>query len=189
VLALGGAAGLWGGAHLSAPRASPGAENVVDVYWMSGVIENGRACVGMSGLHGSNAYDLVADDSGPCYGPESTEVRLRALGYSLVPHVTLAAHMLSGEYGFPSYCDYIEAQTVQQPSGGLRGTYRYIHAQGGSDYWIDIVAGPSSLPRTDVPIGTTSEDSNCQCQGLPCWDGYHTHQDAGQGVTPTPPPT
>jgi hypothetical protein len=147
---------------------------------MSGVIENGRACVGVSGLHRNNAYDLIADDSGPCYGPEPTEVRLRTLGYSSVPHVTLAAWMLSGEYPYPSYCDYIWAQTVQQPSGGTRGTYRYIHAQGSSNYWIDVAAGPGpNLPRTDVPIGSTSDDSDCEGgAGWGPYPAYHTHQDA-----------
>jgi len=152
---------------------------------MSGVIENGRACVGLLGLHPYpyyDAYDLIADDGGDsCSAPDETQpelmqVKLRALGYSSVPHVTLAAYMWS-DYYETDLCDYVEARTVHQPSGGLRGTYRYIHVQGGSDYWIDVVAGPS-LPRTEppTPIGTTTHDSNCQ--GGLGWDGHHVHQDA-----------
>jgi len=118
---------------------------------MSGVIQNERACVGVLGLHGNNAYDLIADDSGPCYGPVSTGVRLRALGYSSVPHVTLGAYMWSDE-DTTTLCDYVEARTVQNPSGELRGTYHYLHARGSRDYWVDIWAAPGG-PRTDAPVG------------------------------------
>ncbi len=167
-LAVGGAAGLSGGpAGLSAPHPSPGAE-YVDVYWLSGVISNGRACVGVAGLHGNNAYDLFADDSGPCYGPSSTEVSLRTFGWSFTAHVTLRAWMVSVEDPPPGYCDYIEAQTYQQPTGIGRGTYRYLHAVGSSGYWVDIKAGPNS-PTTYQPIGSTTWDSNCSggWEGLP----------------------
>jgi len=193
VLVVGGAAGVWGGAvHLPAPHASPGAETV-DVYWMSGVIENEKACVGPAGLHPPpyyDAYDLIADDGGDsCFAPDESQpelmqVRLRALGYSSVPHVTLGAYIVSGQYD--DNCDYMEAQTVQHPSGGLRGTYRYVHVQGPSYYWIDIAAG-RNLPRTDVPIGTTTHDSDCQ--GGAGWDGHHAHQDARFNVYSTPNPS
>ncbi|MDP2953187.1 MAG: hypothetical protein Q8O76_07725, partial [Chloroflexota bacterium] len=143
-LAVGGAAGLSGGlAGLSAPHPSPAAQ-YVDVYWLSGVISNGRACVGLLGLHGNNAYDLFADDSGPCYGPSSTEVALRTFGWSFTAHVTLKAYMVSEQDPYPGYCDYIEARTWQQPRNIYRGTYRYLHAVGSTDYWVDIWAGPNS---------------------------------------------
>jgi len=51
------------GSDPSTLQASPGVGNV-DVYWMSGVTQNSRACIGMLGLHDNNAYDLIADDSG-----------------------------------------------------------------------------------------------------------------------------
>lgn len=179
---MGALAGVSGGAAgLSLPDSSPGAGNV-DVYWMSGVMENDTACVGPLGLHPPpyyDAYDLIADDL--CQGSSSTEVRMRTCGSSSTVHVTLAAHMWSGHYD--DNCDYIEARTVQQPSGGLRGTYRYIHAQGPSDYWIDIVAGPS-LPRTDQSIGTTTHDSDCK--GGAGWTAYHVHQDARFNEYSTP---
>jgi hypothetical protein len=177
-LAVAGAVCASGGAaHLSTPDASLGMENV-DVYWMSGVIENDRACVGMLGLHGSNAYDLVADGSGPCSGPWATQVNLRALAYSSVPHVTLSAYIWSEQNPSPTLCDYIEAQTVQQPSGESRGTYRYVHAIGNSGYSVYIAAG-RNLSRTDVLVGSTTEDSNC----IGGWEGYHTHQYAVSGYS------
>ena len=164
------------GADPSTLQASPGVGNV-DVYWMSGVIQNGRACVGTLGLHDNNAYDLVADDSGPCSGPGPTPVNLRTIGYSSVTHVTLIALIVSGRY--PGGCDYIEARTWQEPEYEARGTYRYIHArvQGPDNYLIYIMAG-RDWPQTDVPMGSTVEDSDCCSSGGLCWDGYHTHQDA-----------
>jgi hypothetical protein len=175
------------GANPSTLQASPGVGNV-DVYWMSGVTQNGRACVGSRGLHPTNAYDLVADDSGqPCSGPESKPVNLRTLAYSSVTHVTLIALIVSGVY--PGGCDYIKAQTTQEPGYESRGTYRYLHArvQGPDNYLIYIMAG-RGWPRTDVPMGSTVEDSNCCDSAGNCWDGYHTHQDATDGAPSTPNP-
>lgn len=160
------------GGLFSAPDTSPAAETV-QVLWMSGVIKNQRACVGVAGLHRNYAYDLFADDDGPCYGPSSTSTSLRTIGFSSTFHRTLAAYIVSGEYPYPSYCDYIEARTVEHGSGLLRGTYRYLHARGSSGYWVDIWSGPN-LPRLDVLSGTTRNDSNCSGG----WVGYHTHQDA-----------
>ena len=52
LLALAGVVGVSGDAgSLAAPDLYPGAETV-DVKWMSGVINSGRACVGLAGLHG-----------------------------------------------------------------------------------------------------------------------------------------
>lgn len=176
VLVAVGVVGLSGGAgSLAAPDLYPGAETV-DVYWMSGVIRNGRACVGLAGLHGYNAYDLIADNSADphCYDEDTPAgVSLRTLGRSSTPHATLRATMYSGSYPPPSNCDYIEARTVQGFTGELR-TYRYLHATGTTGQWVDIWAGPSLLP-TDTPIGSTTHDDNCSGG----WTGYHTHQDSG----------
>ena len=172
VLALAGIVGLSGGAgSLATPELYPGAETV-DVYWMSGVIYSGRACVGLLGLHGHSAYDLIADDSGPCWDHDTpVGVNLRTYGRASTAHATLRATMRSGEYS--DGCDYVEARTVQKPSGEDRGMYRYIHAAGTTGQWVDIWTGRVVLVPTDAPIGSTTFDSNCT------WDGYHTHQDSG----------
>lgn len=176
VLLIATAAGLAG---LSALDPSPGAaaENVY-VYWLSGVMENNTACVGPRGLHLNDAYDLVA--GGSCQGPSSSEVRMRTYGSSPNLHVTLQANVFSGEYPYPSLCDYIEAHCYQQPSGTYRGTYRYVHAQGVNNVWRDIWAGPGYEPTDNDIDAETTYDSNCGD-----WEGHHTHQDA-QGAPSQP---
>lgn len=179
VVGVGGLCGDPGG--LAAPDAFPGAETI-DVYWMSGVINNGRACVGVGdgdGLHGHNAYDLIADNSAPpCYdNGVPAAASLRTLGRSSTPHATLRATMSSGEY--TDGCDYIEARTVQNLTGTAIATYRYVHATGTTGQWVDLWAGPSRLP-TETPIGSTTDDSDC----LGGWKGYHTHQDSGNPTSP-----
>lgn len=142
-------------------------------------MENNTACVGPLGLHPQNAYDLVADDL--CQGSSSSEVRMRTYGSSPNLHVTLQANVFSGEYPYPSLCDYIEARTYQQPGGAYRGTYRYIHAQGVNNVWRDIWAGPGYEPTDNDIDAETTYDSNCGGG----WTGYHTHQDA-QGAPSQP---
>jgi hypothetical protein len=155
----------------------------VEVKWMSGVTYNGRACVGMQGLHGDNAYDLIADDLEPCWDHGvPADVSLRTLAYSPTAHLTLRGTISSGSYPAPSYCDYIEVDTIQDPSGEYRGKYRYVHATGTPGQLVDIWAGPA-VEDTDIRIGSTSYDSDCQTQGGGVgWTGYHTHQDSG-GLT------
>jgi hypothetical protein len=183
VLAVASTIGLSAGAGtLAAPGLYPGAETV-DVKWMSGVIDSGRACVGSRGLHGHDAYDLIADDyanppADRCSdGGVPAAVNLRTLGLSSTPHATLRATMYVGHY--TDLCDYVEARTVQNPTGTLGATYRYVHATGTPGQQVDIWAGPSLLP-TDTPIGSTTNDSDCQGG----WEGYHTHQDSGNPTSP-----
>jgi hypothetical protein len=177
VLLIATAAGLAGLSALH-PSSGAAAENVY-VYWLSGVMENNTACVGPRGLHLNDAYDLVA--GGSCQGPSSTEVRMRTYGSSPNLHVTLQCRVTSGEYPYPSFCDYIEADCYQQPSNTYRGTYRYVHAQGVDGVWRDIWAGPDYEPTDNDIDGQTTDDSNCTGG----WQGYHTHQDA-QGAPSQP---
>ncbi|MEX2158803.1 MAG: hypothetical protein WEB04_05300 [Dehalococcoidia bacterium] len=151
------------------------AENV-SLLWISSVLVNEQFCTGIYNpvYHGSDqAADVFADTDGTmCSSTTSCcqiAVKMRTWGFASTAHNSLTAFMFSGE--FPGGCDYIEARTIENGSGKLRGTQRYLHARGqGGGYGlaIPVAASPGA---TSLPIiGNTVYDGNCP------WTGHHVHQ-------------
>ncbi|MDE3096336.1 MAG: hypothetical protein KGK07_10105 [Chloroflexota bacterium] len=145
------------------------------LLWISSVDLNSQFCTGVLPYHGTDqAMDLFADPDGTMCssapGSAQIPINMRTWGFAQTTHSSLTAFMYAGEY--PGGCNYIEARTVENGSGLLRGTERYIHAGNliGSAYGIWVAAWPGYT--LGPQIGSTVWDGNCSGG----WTGMQVHQ-------------
>jgi hypothetical protein len=157
-----------------APAAA--AQNV-SLLWMSGVSNNSQFCVGpFPPVYHSDdqAADLFADTVGSICNSTtsccSVTVNMRTWGFAQTTHNSLTAFIFAGQHA--STCHYLEARTVENGSGKLRGTETYVHASGtGGGYGLAIPVAASPGASAQPVLGSTvNEGSSCP------WTAYHLHE-------------